>query len=556
MPRPRIYDEGHFRLSTYRNKAGKTYIYGYRNEWNKEKKQSRVVNRQYVGTLDPETGKAKLGPKFLAAHPEYAGKDLYYQDNELIEWDAVRLEEATELEECFFSDDLSVGATWSCWETAKQTGILSDLCKIFGNEDGSNLLRLGIYQYLTGKALFGFEDWIPDVYLPDSEELQEQDIENLLSRVDYAKIHAFFRIRSDRSKKTFEKLAEKESQNCLSGKPQFLAICAKGLPMFSNEYEGNNQESEYRQTDLILVVDFSTGDICYAFEYDGLINDRVPCQQVLKDMQRRGFDLTNTVFVKDQEVGFPRITNSDFQYVAGIPFADNEIVEQLKKHKASLQSIVFLNGKLGITAIAINETGLNLFCFPDKVAFESIQLLKKIEEIIEAKNGGKTIDPLDWQQVCPYIKEAKNGTWEKNFESLVEWQNIAGCFAISSDCIKDPIEAQFIYRLKDEAEKAYRRFTIQDVQVGSYGSDITYAGKLLVHLIAQNLRMNLLASAQKNQKQSLSSDSFDKAMAILGRVRAQRSPGRDVWITGKISQKAREVFELLGVAMPPKKFGN
>lgn len=93
-----------------------------------------MVNRQYVGTLDPETGKAKLGPKFLSAHPEYVGKELYYRDNELVELDFVENTDIPESRECIFSDDLSVGATWACWKTAEQTELYSDLCKIFGKK--------------------------------------------------------------------------------------------------------------------------------------------------------------------------------------------------------------------------------------------------------------------------------------------------------------------------------------------------------------------------------------------------------------------------------------
>lgn len=231
MSRPRIYDENHFRLSTYTNKAGKTYIYGYRNEWNKEKKQSGVVKRQYVGTFDQETGKAKLGPKFLSAHPEYAGKDLYYENNELVERDASELEEINERQENIFSDDLSVGATWACWETAKQHGIYSDLCDTFGKDDGSNLLRLGIYQYLVGNAMAGFEEWIPDVYVPGAEELNGRRISELLSRVDHNKMKAFFKRRHERRQKIYDQMDAKTlSRDCLYNRDSLPLIQQESAP--------------------------------------------------------------------------------------------------------------------------------------------------------------------------------------------------------------------------------------------------------------------------------------------------------------------------------------
>lgn len=73
MARPRTLPDDHFRFSTFR-KGDSTYVYGYRNEWDPEKKQSRIAKRIYVGTLNEITGRVKLGKKYLSNHPEYEGK--------------------------------------------------------------------------------------------------------------------------------------------------------------------------------------------------------------------------------------------------------------------------------------------------------------------------------------------------------------------------------------------------------------------------------------------------------------------------------------------------
>ncbi|RBP52208.1 hypothetical protein DES29_12154, partial [Sutterella wadsworthensis] len=47
-------------FSTYTDADGRTYVYGYRNRWDPEKKQSRIEKRCHVGRLDPQTGQVHL----------------------------------------------------------------------------------------------------------------------------------------------------------------------------------------------------------------------------------------------------------------------------------------------------------------------------------------------------------------------------------------------------------------------------------------------------------------------------------------------------------------
>ncbi len=83
MGRPRIYDTPHFCLHTYVRK-GHTYVEAYRNEWDPEKKRSRIAQRKYVGVLDTTTGRVRLGKKYLSENPQYEGKILYYEDKQLV----------------------------------------------------------------------------------------------------------------------------------------------------------------------------------------------------------------------------------------------------------------------------------------------------------------------------------------------------------------------------------------------------------------------------------------------------------------------------------------
>lgn len=68
MGRPRIYDTPHFCLHTYVRK-GHTYVEAYRNEWDPEKKRSRIAQRKYVGVLDTTTGRSSGGAGQKSSEP-------------------------------------------------------------------------------------------------------------------------------------------------------------------------------------------------------------------------------------------------------------------------------------------------------------------------------------------------------------------------------------------------------------------------------------------------------------------------------------------------------
>ncbi len=84
MARSKALPEDHYRLSTYK-RGSKRYVYGYRNVWDPVRRQSRSAKRFYVGVLNEVTRQVRLCQRFLANHPEYEGKVLYYENHELIE---------------------------------------------------------------------------------------------------------------------------------------------------------------------------------------------------------------------------------------------------------------------------------------------------------------------------------------------------------------------------------------------------------------------------------------------------------------------------------------
>ena len=584
MARPRTLPENHFRLSTFR-KGDHTYIYGYRNEWDPQKKQSRVAKRIYVGTLNEATGRARLGKKYLASHPEYVGKTLYFENHELVERnEVVQAEEEDVREETHLSNNICYGAPWALWQFALKNGILQHLQEAFGKEDGRNLLALGMYQLLTGQAMNGYEDWVTEAWLPVSQPLSSQRISELLSRVEHEAMMKYFRLRFERSKDNYRKLIEQEFKARHEPMPSklsklYMALDSTGISTFSvtiedAAYGHAKQNPELKQINFTLGVDFINGDVCYAREDDGSITDKSVYKSILMEMQNYGFDLSETVLVTDRGYSslynLQGLINCDVSFVAGVPMVEKGVKEKFKKYQSALSHIAFYNSEYDVYCRTLTEkferssdsgsccidTYLHLYRFPKIAADQTAMLLKKIDKLVTDKNKGYKVDPTDWKGIAKYVREDSEHHWTKDIEALSQWQSTAGCFVIRSDYLADPIKALTVYRRRNIVEVAFRQFKVLDGGARLFATETTYIGKLMVHVIAQSLRMAMMVQAKARETKDLKipDNSLEKMLNTLKRIRAVRAPTRVSWVAEPLSKKARDVLELLGLPKPPTTF--
>lgn len=84
----------------------------------------------------------------------------------------------------------------------------------------------------------------------------------------------------------------------------------------------------------------------------------------------------------------------------------------------------------------------------------------------------------------------------------------------------------------------------------------SYMGKLMVHIIAQSLRMAITVQAKKRETQELKlpDNSVEKLLKALKRVRAVRTPIRATWVVEPLMKKAQDMLELLNLPKPPMTF--
>ena len=574
MGRPRIYDTPHFCLHTYVRK-GHTYVEAYRNEWDPEKKRSRIAQRKYVGVLDTTTGRVRLGKKYLSENPQYEGKILYYEDKQLVERTPEEVQE--ELDKRVpspLNDVVSYGASAACWLVAQQSGMLEDLKKTFGAEVGADLLRLAVYQYLDGGSMDCFEQWASQHWLPKARTFSGQRISEMLSKITHQDITSYLKLRNHRCVEHFNKVKTQAEELKKPG-PRFryLALDSTALSTYSvtissAAYGYAKQNPELRQVNFTLGVDYLNGDVCYAYESEGSITDKSVYPHLMMDLHHNGYNLQDTVIVTDRGYqsiyNIQRLLDIEINYVCGVPLTEESVKQLFERYKSSLSNPAFLNGRLKVAARTSKElwekatdsgplhlsTSLHLYKYPELAAQQAISLHQKIEEVLEKKNSGEKLHSADRSRVRNYIVENNKNVWVKNIKGLEEFLTRAGCFAIRTNCIEDPFECLAVYKQRQIVETAFRQMKVLNGNNRLRCTERTYVGKLLLFVIAQSLRMRMLYTVKENEQRldlDLPGDSLDKAMGMLKGIMAIRPPSKAVWAGRPISKKARDILELLGI---------
>ena len=574
MGRPTIYDTPHFCLHTYVRK-GHTYVEAYRNEWDPEKKRSRIAQRKYVGVLDTTTGRVRLGKKYLSENPQYEGKILYYEDKQLVERTPEEVQE--ELDKRVpspLNDVVSYGASAACWLVAQQSGMLEDLKKTFGAEVGADLLRLAVYQYLDGGSMDCFEQWASQHWLPKARTFSGQRISEMLSKITHQDITSYLKLRNHRCVEHFNKVKTQAEELKKPG-PRFryLALDSTALSTYSvtissAAYGYAKQNPELRQVNFTLGVDYLNGDVCYAYESEGSITDKSVYPHLMMDLHHNGYNLQDTIIVTDRGYqsiyNIQRLLDIEINYVCGVPLTEESVKQLFERYKSSLSNPAFLNGRLKVAARTSKElwekatdsgplhlsTSLHLYKYPELAAQQAISLHQKIEEVLEKKNSGEKLHSADWSRVRNYIVENNKNVWVKNIKGLEEFLTRAGCFAIRTNCIEDPFECLAVYKQRQIVETAFRQMKVLNGNNRLRCTERTYVGKLLLFVIAQSLRMRMLYTVKENEQRldlDLPGDSLDKAMAMLKGIMAIRPPSKAVWAGRPISKKARDILELLGI---------
>lgn len=584
--------------------TGIQYVQSSYNIWDPKKKQARIGEKAYVGRLFPD-GSVRPSKRFLERFPEYAGKDLYYFQNRLCgreeylrlnpeaerQWqelaavkeptaEEIKAQRQQEIEDDWRSNSRRCGLTAVAWNCLKDKDFFADLDAVFSNRNSQLLAALGVYMLDGGISMDSYCDWLGNVYIPDLQPVTGQRISELLKTIDQTALDKFFLRRHQRL--LAEAKARREDNPKTYTPSLTLAFDSTSISTYSTtiedaEYGHAKRDPELKQVNLALAVDQITGEIVYAYEYAGSINDKANFAEILNRMLAVGFDLSETLLVTDR--GYKSMFNIQKQIDSGLkfiqctPLNDSNVKNLFDRHFEQLRSSAFYapdhrcyavpiqreecedwQKKIGDVGTENVRVRIHLYFDPAQAADETQRLLTKVDEVVVMKNNGQTVEPLIWKELRGCVHEVTNkegkSIWVRKANAIDDRLKYAGCMALRTNVAEDPLSALKLYRERNAVECSYRIFKNQVGGDRMRATDIAYVGKLFLFTLATDLRTMLRKTAEQTAKETgmkIPGDSLSKVFEILNGVCMNRWGTSPNWHISTLTRKQRDCFALFGM---------
>ena len=569
---------------------GYCYVKAYKMKWDPVLKKSKRHLQRHVGRL-LENDRIKISPSFAADFPEYSGDDWFWGANKKPVHEAEYRRDFPETpgpapqdpEACEPQSTLDVGLTWAALELAKDSGIRAHLQEVFGQEAGEDLLYLAIYKLAGGGAMMTYDIWRQKVWLPQSRRLTGQKISELLSSVTREQVTKYFKLRHNRQDEVWEEIYKKQPE--LRSRPIEYALDNTSISTYSNtlseaQYGHAKRDPELKQINYTIICDQRSGDIVFAYMYDGAVNDVSALSDILFAMQEAEFKLEKNILVTDRGysslVNVQKMINLEIKYLQGVRYIEDSLKQRFAKHSDALRKNAFYSSKE--KAYAFTETEpwtqnssagqlklnnyIHLYRLVGHEDLTVQQISENADHIIRLKTAKRSVPQDLWAAYGRFVKSVteKNGVthWVRDTSKIDEAVECSGYFALRSNAVSDAFEALSIYRQRNMVEQDFYQLKNwldgDRLRVGA----VSVQGKLLVNTIGTALRMMMLCRAkQKEDRKSklvLPGGSLDRLLAELTLVRAEKRKNANAWIRNSIPASRRRCFELLMLPEPPRKF--
>ena len=569
---------------------GYCYVKAYKMKWDPVLKKSKRHLQRHVGRL-LENDRIKISPSFAADFPEYSGDDWFWGANKKPVHEAEYRRDFPETpgpapqdpEACEPQSTLDVGLTWAALELAKDSGIRAHLQEVFGKETGEDLLYLAIYKLASGGAMMTYDIWRQKVWLPQSRRLTGQKISELLSSVTREQVTKYFKLRHNRQDEVWEEIYKKQPE--LRSRPIEYALDNTSISTYSNtlseaQYGHAKRDPELKQINYTIICDQRSGDIVFAYMYDGAVNDVSALSDILFAMQEAEFKLEKNILVTDRGysslVNVQKMINLEIKYLQGVRYIEDSLKQRFAKHSDALRKNAFYSSKEKAYAFTEREPWTqdsdsgqlklnNYIHLYRLVGHEDLtvqQISENADHIIRLKTAKRSVPQDLWAAYGRFVKSVteKNGVthWVRDTSKIDEAVECSGYFALRSNAVSDAFEALSIYRQRNMVEQDFYQLKNwldgDRLRVGA----VSVQGKLLVNTIGTALRMMMLCRAkQKEDRKSklvLPGGSLDRLLAELTLVRAEKRKNANAWIRNSIPASRRRCFELLMLPEPPRKF--
>lgn len=585
-------------------KYGHKYVIASYGKWDPVKKQPRIAERIHVGRLCDD-GSVRLSKRCLEKFPQFAGKEIYYFENKLLEKDAYiqanpeALEEWKQiaeeaaapkrplkevLENDWRSTIRTCGPTLAAWFHLSESGMLGDLQTVFGVKDGKLLAALAVYLFCGGQSMNDFSEWLGGVYLPGIEPMSGQRITELLARIDQNKIDRYFKMRFDRLLEVARQKRAAAGSGAAKRHALTIAFDSTSISTYSDsiehaEFGHAKRDADLKQVNLAVACDQDTGEAVYGYEYAGSVNDKASLPHMLDAMADAGFAMNELEFVTDR--GYKSMYNIQKQLNAGLRIIqgmtiDEKSVQRLfDKHMEKLRSVRFYSADWDCGCMPLNNdegelwsltqdgqrydtrVNLHLYWFPQIARDAQIELITNAEAIAALKNEGRKVDATLWANYGKLVEEVVDSKnvkrWTRNNDAIESRLKYAGCFAIRTNSRLDPLDTLAVYRQRGKVEAHYRMFKNDLGGDRLFATQTSYAGKMFLFLLGTSIRMRIAVTMRRiaqEQKQKIPGNSLSRVLNMLNKVHLRRRGESEIWRPELITKKQRECFALLGVPVP------
>lgn len=466
---------------------GYCYVKAYKMKWDPVLKKSKPHLQRHVGRL-LENDRIKISPSFAADFPEYSGDDWFWGANKKPVHEAEYRRDFPKTpgtapqdpEACEQQSTLDVGLTWAALELAKDSGIRAHLQEVFGQEAGEDLLYLAIYKLAGGGAMMTYDIWRQKVWLPQSRRLTGQKISELLGSVTREQVTKYFKLRHNRQDEVWEEIYKKQPE--LRSRPIEYALDNTSISTYSNtlseaQYGHAKRDPELKQINYTIICDQRSGDIVFAYMYDGAVNDVSALSDILFAMQEAEFKLEKNILVTDRGysslINVQKMINLEIKYLQGVRYVEDSLKQRFAKHSDALRKNAFYSSKEKAYAFTEREPWtqdsnsgqlkLNNYIHLYRLVGHEDQTAQQISEnadhIIRLKTAKRSVPQDLWAAYGRFVKSVteKNGVthWVRDTSKIDEAVECSGYFALRSNAVSDAFEALSIYRQRNMVEQDF-----------------------------------------------------------------------------------------------------
>ena len=572
--------------SMFINRTGKgkyAYVMVYKSVWDKEKKNSRRVGSEKVGSIigGQADGEVKFNESFIDKYPDLVHFKVFHR-NKKFEFEAIN-EELYTVKNKTATTSLHAGATFALDCIVRPSPVWKALSEVFAHHATAHkLLSLAYYMVLNANNTMHYYDVFAEkTWLPYQKIMSESTISRLLQKISADDIERFL--------SRLTELYIKEGV-FKTGKELFVALDSSSISTYSTllskaEYGKNKDGVNLRQINILMLVEQMTGLPIYYRLYDGDVPDVSTVRNTIASHCRL-FDNDENKFVFVTDRGYISNANIDDFIRNNLSFVTNTRVASTKfiqttidKYKTNFTNPNYYNRFIN-QYVFTEEAMWDYDSFPvkgrkqqkkDKIKvflhmYYDRRIYESHLETITFNLTSVRDKILEQKELLPYeqklredyiIENDKSKDVTINIAKVEEHLKYAGFRVLLTDTVKDPILAHRIYSERNCVEYAFNTLKSR-LSCNRFGvsNNRSLEGKAFVQFLATSISTmvrNRLADYELKHKDAkdrftLNDKSDRKVLDLMNNVMVTKF--NEGFIFSEVVGQRKRLFEALGVPVP------